>query len=109
MKSAENNECSSKGICLAQYPWLVCYNPKYASDFYCSHQRGTNFGVNQALFWLVESEGFWQDPQVVDRVRPTLVGLENLRAAKAAFQMMKLGDRHIEDYFWNTAARLYGL
>ena len=81
----------------------------YGSDFYCSHQRGTNFGVNQALFWLVESEGFWQDEQVVRAVQPTLVGLENLRAAKAAFQLLNLGDREIENYFWGNAARLYDL
>ena len=81
----------------------------YASDFFCSHQRGTNLGVNQGLYWIIESMGYWQNEKEVRSIQPTLVGLENLRAVKAAFQMMKINDNGIEDFFWGNAARLLGL
>ena len=35
-----------------------------------------------------------------------LVGIENLRAVKAAFRSAGLTDSQIEDYFWNNAADL---
>ena len=92
--------------CLRYLGWDHVF---YASDFFCSHQRGTNLGVNQALFWVVELEGFWQDKQKVSEIQPTLVGLENLRAARAAFSMLNMGDREIEAYFWDNAARILEL
>jgi len=110
-----DNLYADTSVCCAPLATMACLcylDPDhvfYASDFYCSHQRGVNFGVNQALFWLTEGEGYWQDEAQVRAVQPTLVGLENLRAVKAAFHMLKLGDRAIEDYFWGNAARVLGL
>ena len=102
-------------VCCAPLAIMACLkylgpdHVMWASDYLCSHHRGTNFGVNQALYWMDEGEGFWQDQKEVDKVQPTLVGLENLRAAKAAYHMMGMGDREIEAYFWGNAARVLSL
>ena len=109
LRGLDNLYCDTS-VCCAPLAIMACLrylgwdHVFYASDFFCSHQRGTNLGVNQALFWIVELEGHWQDREEVSRVQPTLVGLENLRAARAAFHMMNMGDREIEGYFWNNAA-----
>jgi len=102
-------------VCCAPLAIMACLkylgpdHVMWASDYFCSHQRGTNFGVNQALYWMDEGVGFWQDPKEVNTVQPTLVGLENLRAAKAAYHMLNMGDKEIEDYFWGNAARILEL
>ena len=79
----------------------------YASDFFCSHLRGTNLPVGDSFMWLDEDTTIWNS--VLYQGKPVLVGLENLRAVKAAFRMLKLSDNDIEDYFWNNAERLLGL
>ncbi len=79
----------------------------YASDFLCSHQRGTNLPLGDSFIWLDQELDIWDD--VAYGKKPVLVGLENLRAAKAAFHMLKLSDKDIEDYFWGNAARVLGL
>ena len=110
-----DNLWADTSVCCAPLATMACLrylrpdHVLYASDFYCSHQRGTNLGVNQALFWLTEGEGFWQDEAQASILEPTMVGLENLRAVRAAFQMLNLGDAQIEDYFWGNASRLLGL
>jgi hypothetical protein len=35
-----------------------------------------------------------------------LTGIENLRAIKAAFWSMGLGDKQVEDFFWGNAMRM---
>ncbi len=110
-----DNLYADTSVCCAPLAIMACLrylgpdHVMYASDFFCSHQRGTNLGVNQALFWLVENEGYWQDDAQIRAIEPTLVGLENLRAIKAAFQIMNMTDGQIEDFFWGNAARLLGL
>lgn len=97
---------------LATMAALRCLGPDrvlYASDFYCSHIRGTNLGVNDTFTWLGEELPIWDGNDWSGPIRPVLVGLENLRAVKAAFWVLKLGDKQIEDYFWNSAAGLLGL
>ncbi len=82
----------------------------YASDFYCSHLRGTNLPAGDSFLWLDETMDVWNfctRPQ--PRPGPLLVGLENLLAVKAVFRMLKLTDREIEAYFWTNAARVLGL
>jgi glutamate-1-semialdehyde 2,1-aminomutase len=114
LKGLDNLYCDTS-VCCSPLAIMACLrylgwdHVLYASDFFCSHQRGTNLGVNQALHWLVEMEGCWQEDKEVENIQPTLVGLENLRAARAAFQMMNLGDREIEGYFWDNAAGLLDL
>lgn len=102
-------------VCCAPLATMACLrylgpdHVLYGSDFYCSHQRGVNLGINQALFWLTEDVCIWDDTALVEQIQPTLIGLENLRAVKAAFHMLNLGDNEIEAYFWGNAARLLGL
>jgi glutamate-1-semialdehyde 2,1-aminomutase len=75
----------------------------YGSDFYISHLRGTNLPVGDSFLWLE------QDMDIYDRVayksEPVLLGLENLRAVRAAFEILNLSDNDIENYFWGNAAR----
>jgi predicted TIM-barrel fold metal-dependent hydrolase len=97
---------------LATIAALRCLGPErvlYASDFYCSHIRGTNLGVNDTFMWLGEELPIWSGNDWTGTIRPVLVGLESLRAAKAAFWTLGLGDREIEKYFWDNAAGLLGL
>ena len=42
-------------------------------------------------------------------VRPTLVGIESLRALKVAAIATRLTDSQIEDVFYNNAAALYDI
>ena len=79
----------------------------YGSDYYCSHCRGTNFGVGETFLWLDEETPVWHlAPYCKDMIVPPLVGIENLRAIKAAFVCQGLGDTELEDFFWGNAARL---
>jgi glutamate-1-semialdehyde 2,1-aminomutase len=79
----------------------------YASDFLCSHQRGTNLPVGDSFMWLDQELDIWDG--VAYGKKPVLVGLENLRAVKAAFHMLNLSDKEIEAYFWGNATRMLGL
>jgi len=77
----------------------------YGSDFYVSHMRGTNFGVGDTFLWLDEDNAP-PAPVYAPDFRLPLVGIENLRAVKAAVQLARLTDSQIEDYFRGNAARL---
>ena len=97
---------------LATIAALRCLGPErvlYASDFFCSHIRGTNVGLGDGFAWLDEDLPVWEGSQWIPANRPVLVGLENLRAVKAAFWALRLGDNEIEKYFWGNAAALLGL
>jgi glutamate-1-semialdehyde 2,1-aminomutase len=78
----------------------------YGSDYYCCHIRGTNLPVGDTFMWLDETSPIWGDHAWSGGMHPTLVGLENLRAVKAAFWALGLSDREIEAYFWGNAAAL---
>lgn len=82
-------------------------NVLYASDFLCSHMRGTNVPVGDSFLWIEEDAPVWNG--VLYGRRPVLLGLENLRAIKAACQMLNLSDPDVEAIFWNNAARVLGL
>lgn len=79
----------------------------YGSDFYVSHMRGTNYPLSDTFIWVDETSEI--APPAYADLRLPLVGIENLRAAKAACRLMKLTDAQVEDYFWNNAARLLNL
>ena len=80
----------------------------YGSDFYVSHIRGTNFPVGDTFLWIDEDTPIGELEYASSAALP-LVGIENLRAVKAAFWCLGLNERQIEDYFWGNAARLLGL
>ena len=79
----------------------------YGSDFFCSHQRGTNLPIGDSFMWLEEGDSLSGGVQYGKR--PVLVGLENLRAVKAACRVLKLTDAQVEALFWNNAARILDL
>ena len=76
----------------------------YGSDFFCSHMRGTNLPVADSFLWLYEDAPIWND--VLYGKQPVLLGLENLRAIRAACQVLHLSDHDVESIFWDNAARL---
>ena len=79
----------------------------YGSDFWCSHIRGVNLPVGESFVWMEQDAPAWQD--VAYGCKPVLVGLENLRAIRAACEMLRLSDGEIEAIFWGNAARVLGL
>ena len=101
--------CSPLAI-MACIRYLGARNVLYGSDIFCSHMRGTNLPVGDSFLWLgwvSEDASIWDDVQYEDK--PVLIGLENLRAIKAACQIMELSDRDVEAIFWDNAARFLGL
>jgi len=85
----------------------TCTPTCYGSDFYCSHIRGTNLPLGDSFLWLAEEAPVWGE--VAYGQKPVLLGLENLRAIKAACEVLHLGDAEVEAIFWGNAARILGL
>lgn len=82
-------------------------NVLYGSDFFCSHMRGVNLPVEDSFLWVDEDAPMWKD--VLYGRKPVLVGLENLRAIKAACEMLNLSDSEVEAIFQDNAARVLRL
>lgn len=100
--------CSSLAM-IAALRYLGPDRVLYGSDFFCSHIRGINIAVNDTFLWLDEKQPVWDGDDWTGRICPTLIGLENLRAVKSAFDVLDLGDKEIEKYFWGNAASLLDL
>jgi glutamate-1-semialdehyde 2,1-aminomutase len=77
----------------------------YGSDFPISHLRGRCVAVGDSFHWLY-AEGATLGERHGD-VRPTLVGLESLRALALACRRLRLNDAQIEDLFYGNAAQLF--
>lgn len=77
----------------------------YASDFYVSHIRGTNFSCGDTFVWVDETTRLPAVDYSTDWSLP-LVGIENLRAIKAAFWSARLAEQQVEACFWSNAAML---
>jgi glutamate-1-semialdehyde 2,1-aminomutase len=112
LQGLDNLYADTSAICnplavMACVHYLGIDHVLYGSDFFCSHLRGTNLSVGDSFMWLGEDAPIWNS--VLYQGNPLLIGLENLRAVKAAFHMLSLSENNIEDYFWNNAARLLGL
>lgn len=69
--------------------------------------RGRCLGVNDTFVWLYETSPVWDELHI--KVKPVLVGLEQIRALKWACWSERLSDSQVEDIFWNNAARLFNL
>jgi glutamate-1-semialdehyde 2,1-aminomutase len=79
----------------------------YGSDFPVSHLRGRSVAVADSFLWLYEETPVWKEKHLT--IKPVLVGLENLRSLKWACWSERLGDKAVEDIFWNNAAQLFGI
>lgn len=79
----------------------------YGSDFYVSQMRATNFPLGDTFLWLDEESPVQLPAYAPTRVWP-LLGIENLRAIKAAFRFARLTDAQVEAFFWGNAAALLG-
>lgn len=97
--------CSPLGV-MACLKLLGVRNVLYGSDFWCSHIRGTNLPVGDSFLWLEEDLPVWE--RIIYERKPVLVGLENLRAIKAACEILHLSDSEIEAIFWENARRVLG-
>ena len=84
----------------------------YGSDYCISHFRGVNFSVGDTFMWLYENDPAFVDAAYragADRIEPALIGIENLRAIKAACWSAGLSDSDVENVFWGNAAKLVGV
>ena len=79
----------------------------FASDFPVTHQRGRPVAVGDDVHWIFPKD--LPDDAYSGKPRPTMVGIESLRALKVAAMSLKLTDSQIEDIFYNNAARLLSL
>ena len=112
MKGLENLYADTSVVCsplavMACLTSLGKRNVLYGSDFWCSHVRGANFPVADSFLWLEEDMAAWK--KVSYGVKPVLVGLESLRAIRAACEMLGLSESEVEAVFWDNAARILGL
>ncbi|MCC7085745.1 MAG: amidohydrolase family protein [Pirellulales bacterium] len=95
---------------LAHQVILRLFGPKkllYGTDLPISHLRGRSVGIADSFMFLDEAMPIWKVNHTA--IEPVLLGLESLRAIKWACWAEKLGDRAVEDIFWNNAAELFGL
>lgn len=79
----------------------------FGTDFPVSHARGRSIGVGDSFIWVYHDTPVWGEKH--QEVRPSLVGLEALRALKWACWSERLTDSQVEDLFWNNAAGLFGV
>ena len=64
------------------------------------------------FLWLYENDVTFVEAAYrvgADRIEPTLIGIENLRAIKAACWSVGLTDAQVENFFWGNAAKLVGV
>ena len=80
----------------------------FASDFPVTHNRGRPIALGDRQYW-VRPEVLPERGRDGPLIRPTMVGIESLRALKVAAMSLRLTDSQIEDVFYNNAARLLDL
>lgn len=79
----------------------------WGSDFPVSELRGRPVTVGDGFLWLDEDTVRWE---LVRRLgRPTLAGLEALRALREACELTELRPRQVRAVFHGNARRLYGI
>ncbi len=111
IEGLENVWFDSSGICeaAALVAILRAFGPSrlmFGSDFPVSEIRGRCVTVGDGFLWLYPETLDWQAVQ--PPVRPTLVGLESLRALRAAARIMGLSRAAVQRVFHDTARDLYG-
>jgi hypothetical protein len=113
LKKHDNLYVDTSAICNPLAIWacikhLGIEHVVYASDFYCSHLRGINFPIGNTFLWYTE-DTLNTPLKLPYGKEPVLLGLENLRAVKAAFRMLKLSDNDIQKYFWSNAMNIFSV
>ncbi|HZQ21654.1 MAG TPA: amidohydrolase family protein [Terriglobales bacterium] len=79
----------------------------YGSDFPVSHERGRCVTIGDSFMWLSAENARFDSG--FRTVKPTLVGIEALRALKLACWNLRLGDSEVEAIFYGNAASLFSL
>ena len=79
----------------------------FGSDYPVTHQRGRPVAAGDDYHWVFPKD--LKLEQWGGMARPTMIGIEALRALKVAAMTLKLTDSQIEDIFHNNAVRLLGL
>jgi len=78
----------------------------WGSDFPVSETRGRAVTIGDGFFWLDPSTVDWEKAA---HCRPTLVGLESLRALRDAANDFGLNAGDLENIFYHNAQRLLGM
>jgi predicted TIM-barrel fold metal-dependent hydrolase len=79
----------------------------YGSDFPVTHERGRCVAIADSFLWLSPENTRFEAPY--GDLRPTLVGIEALRALRLSCLNLGLGRSEVEAIFWGNAAALFGL
>ncbi len=108
----ENVWFDTSGICEAAplVAVLGACGPRrllWGSDFPVSEIRGRCVTVGDGFMWLDPSSVDWAANRALGR--PTLVGLESLRALREAVEIAGLTGGEVRDIFYDNARRLFGL
>src|SRR5262249_14138327 len=72
----------------------------YGSDFPISQMRGRCVAIGDSFLWLSATNTDYRTPY--GELRPSLVGLESLRALKMACRHLHLSDSAIESIFFQN-------
>jgi len=112
LRGLENIWFDSSAICEPQALIAILqeFGPRrllWGSDFPVSEQRGRCVTVGDSFLWL--NSEHTADVNYSGPVRPTLVGLESLRALRNASDQIGLNDEDLEDVFLNNALRLLSM
>jgi glutamate-1-semialdehyde 2,1-aminomutase len=99
--------CSAMGV-LAALQIMGARRVMYGSDFCVCQMRGTVLAVGDTFLWLDEQHPPERPGYAGDFALP-LVGVENLRAMRAAARLARLSDAEVDGLFWGNAAGLLGL
>ncbi|MEA3402779.1 MAG: amidohydrolase family protein [Armatimonadota bacterium] len=110
--SLENVWFDSSGICEAAplVAVLQTFGPErllWGSDFPVTQIRGRCVTVGDGFAWLDQTSVDWS--VLKPPCRPTLVGLESLRALREAVQITGLSSSQVQDIFHGNARRLFEL
>lgn len=111
LRGLENVYFDMSAICESEaiVPILYEFGPKklmWASDYPVNEIAGRSVTVGNGFFWMQKEALDWK--HAIGRTQPILVGLESLRALKAATDLMGLNQADIQDIFFYNAMRLTG-
>lgn len=111
LRGLENVYFDLSAICEAEalLPVLHEFGPRklmWGSDFPVSDMRGRAVSVGDGFYWMEKGTLDWNKAAI--RTKPTLVGLESLRALKSAADLFGLNQTDIADIFFHNAMRLTG-